>query len=473
MTLDPTDWDAYTKTAHELLDTCIERMKNADQYPWREVPKELKKGGYNLREDGIGYAQLSENLTRDILPYHSGNTHPNFFGWVQGTGNPAAFLGDMVASAMNSNCGGRDHGAVYVERSVIDWTKKVMGFPETASGVLVAGTSQATVISLQCACVKALGADIRETGNTNDNLRVYIASSVHAATIKAVELLGLGRRSLVHVNSNDGAMDPDDLKQRIDADIANGLTPLAIVATAGTVDIGAFDDFHAIANVAQAHKIWLHVDGAFGAWAKLADGDVSKLADGLERADSLACDFHKWMYVQYDCAIALIRDRKIHEASFSSRPNYLAPQSAGIGGGDPWYCDYGIDLSRGNRALKIWATISTLGNAALGDAIAGNCQLASFMASEISKHRLMEVVVNVTSNICVFTANKNLPASTQSELNTKIAQELQLSGVAVFSTTKIKDVVVLRGAITNHRTSESSIRNALDAIDKALKNRGY
>jgi aromatic-L-amino-acid decarboxylase len=259
-------------------------------------------------------------------------------------------------------------------------------------------------------------------------------------------------------------LDAGALRARIQEDRAAGARPFAIIGTAGSVDLGGFDDLEALADVARNEGVWLHVDGAFGAWTRLADDPWRGLSDGIERADSIACDFHKWMYVPYDCGLALIRDEAIHRATFAARPTYLASQSQGLGGGEPWYCDYGIDLSRGNRALKVWTALQHYGADRLGTAITANCAQAALMGRLVEADARMRLVAPVVSNLCVFTADATRDPAEQSSLNTRIAQSLQMSGEAVFSTTTVAGVICLRAAITNHRTTFEDVAAAVTAV---------
>ncbi|WP_231575915.1 pyridoxal phosphate-dependent decarboxylase family protein [Pseudorhodobacter ferrugineus] len=449
-------------TAHRLLDQCIDQLATARNHPWQPVPDAVQ-AAYTLTGTGSGESALATRIARDILPYGTGNTHPGFFGWVHGTGLASGILSEMAAATINANTGGRDHGAIYLERAVIDWAKGVFDFPPAASGLLVTGTSQATIIALAAARVRVFGPKVRAQGNGGVHLTAYAGAGVHNAARKALELLGLGSDNLRLIPDAAHGIDLSLLTHAIAADRAAGATPFAIIGTAGSVDLGRFDDLGALADLAAAQSLWLHVDGAFGAWTRLADAPWRALTDGIGRADSLACDFHKWMYVPYDCGMVLIRDQAEHRAAFASRPAYLAAQTAGLGGGEPWFCDYGTDLSRGNRALKVWSAIETYGTARLGAAISDNCRMAALMG-DLAGQAPMRLMAPVVSNLCVFTANAGLSPQAQSDLNTRIAQTLQLQGVAVFSTTNINGITCLRAAITNHRTRAHDVTAAMAAV---------
>lgn len=462
--LDPDDWEAFRERAHRLLDAGLDRLRDARDHPWQPVPKGLE-GAF---DPTAPRGDTAERLIAEVMPYHGGNTHPAFWGWVQGTGLASDLLSGIAGAVINANVGGRDHGAAYMERAVIDWARREMGFPDSASGVLVTGTSQATVISFAAARLR-VQPGLRQSGQGGARLTAYAAQGVHNATLKAIELLGIGSDNLRMVPLKDGQMDPFALREMIARDRAAGTEPFLIVGTAGSVDLGLFDDLNALADVARETGLWLHVDGAFGAWTRLAEDPWRSLSNGIERADSIALDFHKWMYVGYDCGLVLIRDEAAHRAAFAARPAYLEGADRGLAGGDPWYCDYGVDLSRGNRGLRVWCALQENGRDAFARAITRNCELAQVMAQEVSMRPPMRLGAQPTSCICVFSARADLPNAEQSVLNQRIAQTLQENGTAVFSTTRVDGIVHLRAAITNHRTQEADIMAALNAVERLAR----
>lgn len=460
--LDPDDWGAFRVEARRMLDAAISQMQVARDRPWQPVPEDLE-ARYAIGQADQG--DLVARLVEEVLPHHGGNIHPRFWGWVQGTGLASDLIAGMAAAAVNANCGGRDHGANRMERAVIDWTRQAMGFAEGASGVFTSGTSQATVLAFQAARVRAVP-DLRQSGQGDRRLTAYAGAGVHNATLKALELLGVGSQNLRRVPLRDGRMDPQALRAMLAEDRAAGAMPFLIVGTAGSVDLGLFDDLNALADLAVAEGLWLHVDGAFGAWTRLAEAPWRGLSDGIERADSLALDFHKWMYVGYDCGLVLMRDAAAHRAAFAARPSYLAGAEAGLAGGERWFCDYGIDLSRGNRAIKVWCALEMFGAAAFAAAITDNCRQAAQMAAQVEARDGIALMHPVVSNICVFTAAAEETPERQSQINTQIAMALQLTGSAVFSTTDVAGTTCLRAAITNHRTRDEDITAALDAVQE-------
>lgn len=402
-------------------------------------------------------------MRRDIMPYATGNTHPGFFGWVHGTGSPIGVAAEMVAATMNANCGGRDHGAMQVEAAVIGWVTGLAGMPEGAFGLLTSGTSQATLLALAAARVRLFGKDVRKTGIRDlPAVAVYAVEGAHACVGRALEVLGHGSAALRLVPVDGAAgMDVAALQQAVARDVAAGIQPLAVVATAGSVNTGVFDLIDKVADYCAAQGIWLHVDAAFGFWTLLADDPWRDLPKGIGRAQSIALDFHKWLSVPYDCGACLISDRVLHRATFADRPDYLASDGDGLAGGDPWFTDYGIELSRGFRALKVWATVMTYGTRALGAAVSDNCRQARLMAALVDASPHLTLAHPVVSNLCCFYPRTGDPA--------QIAAQLQLDGVVVFSTTVIDGRSCLRAAIVNHRTTSEDIRKAIEAIEARVK----
>jgi len=455
--LDPADWDSFGQDMHDLLDTCLARMQSARDLPWQQKPDHM---GVELDGKATPTADVFAQLANTVMPYATGNTHPAFFGWVHGTGMPVSVGAEMVAATMNSNCGGRDHGAAEVEREVIHWLTRTAGMPHDAFGILTTGTSQATILALSAARARAFGMELRKKGIRGmPEVRVYMAKGAHSCVAKALEIMGHGSDCVRAIPVNSlSQMDIPALTAAIAEDRANGLAPLAIVGTAGSVGVGAYDDLNAVADIAQAENIWMHVDAAFGFWSRLADSPFRELSDGIGRADSIALDTHKWPGVQYDCGACLMADRDLHRATFSSRPAYLESAKSGLAGGDLWFCDYGIELSRGFKALKVWTAIKAIGADAMGQAITDNCKQAALMADLVNASPHLTLQHEVISNLCCFSLVKGDV--------TKIAADLQIAGRGVFSTITVNDVPCLRAAIVGHRTTSDDIRAAIKAVEE-------
>ncbi len=466
--LDPEDWDGYRRRAHTLLDQLVDRLEHADQGPvWRPIPKDAKaRLAVPFENAPQGLDRVLSDLEELVLPYGTGNTHPRFLGWVHGTGSAGGVLAEMVAATLNPNCGGREHGAIYVERAVIDGVRRWFGFPDSAGGILVTGTSMANLLGLAVARHHGAGCDLRLEGVDGLKLVGYTTTEAHSSLTKAFELLGLGRRALRRLPADESwHMDPAALSAAVAADRAAGFRPFCVIANAGTVNTGAIDDLTAIAAVCRREGLWLHVDGAFGALGILAPGIAPRLA-GIEQADSIALDFHKWLHVPYDAGCLLVRDRSLQEATFSGRPPYLATGSA-LAGGDPWPCDLGFELSRGFRALKVWFTLKEHGLERLGQAIARNCAQAQVLAARLAARPNIAVMAPVELQIvCCRYQPPGLDELVIDALNARLVAELQLRGIAAPSTCQLHGRLCIRLSLTNHRFRDQDIDIVVQSLDE-------
>ncbi|HUC49727.1 MAG TPA: pyridoxal-dependent decarboxylase [Xanthobacteraceae bacterium] len=465
--LDPADWDAFRSDAHALLDRLISRLEQAGEGPvWTPTPETVKR---RLAEppplDPRGVHDVCNDLAALILPYGTGNTHPRFWGWVHGSGTAGGVLAEMAAAAMNANCGGRDHGAIHVERCVLDWMAQWFGFPKnTAGGLLVTGSSMANLLGLAAARNRAVK-NVRRGGLNNARLTGYTSREAHSCIGKAFELLGLGRDALRHIRTGDDfAIDIDWLRAEVKHDRAEGFQPFCVVATAGTVNTGASDDIAALAEFCRSENLWLHVDGAFGALTVLCPDLAPRLA-GIEQAHSLAFDFHKWLHVPYDAGCLLVRDETTLLDTFADRAPYLAGDAA-LAGGDIWPCDLGLELSRGFRALKVWFTLQEHGTRRLGEAIARNCEQADALAAQLARRPAIRVMAPVPLQIvCCRYQVKGLDETATDALNAELVATLQRRGIAAPSTCRIHGRLCIRVNITNHRTSDTDLTMLVDAID--------
>ncbi len=404
--LDPADWEAFRTSAHRALDDAVDFLRDVRERPvWRPVPDEVKaRFQQPLPHDPQPFPDVYDEFTQTILPYATGNIHPRWWAWVHGTGTPGGAVAAFLAAVMNSNVGGRDHGAVYVERQVVRWFCDLFGWPRTASGVLLAGTSAANLTALLLARTKALGPSARTRGmNAHARQLVgYASVATHGSVRKAFESAGIGSSNLRLLPIDERhRVDPNAIARQIRTDRAAGLQPFAIIGNAGTVDVGAIDPLDALANLAQREGLWFHADAAFGAAAYLSERLRADLK-GIERADSIAFDFHKWLHVPYDAGCLLVRDGELHRATFATEEPYITRTKRGLAAGAPWFADYGTDLSRGFRALSVWFTLKEHGTDRIASAIERNCEQARRFASLLEADAAFEVVAPVQLQIVCF-----------------------------------------------------------------------
>ncbi|MBD9526950.1 pyridoxal-dependent decarboxylase [Paracoccus sp. PAR01] len=467
-TLDPGDWGEYGRVMHQAVDRAIAATAGLRDRPvWRPMTDQVRaRLRQPLPQGPTPLAQVVDETWETVLAYPMGNTHPRFWMWYMGASDMTGALADFLAAVDGSNLGGGNHAAVLVERQVIDWLKQVMGFPETASGTLTSGGSVANLIGLAVARNNLAGADIRQDGVAAlpQPLRIYASDQVHGCHQKAVELLGLGNNALRRIPSGeDCRIDLAALRRAIAEDRAAGLRPICVIGNAGTVNTGAVDDLATLAAICRDERLWFHVDGCIGALTRLSPRHAG-LLEGIERADSVALDPHKSLHAPFDVGCVLVRDESLHLSSFALHADYLDPMERGIAAGG-WLFDYGLQTSRGFRALKVWMMLKEHGAERFGRIIGRNIAQAQRMAARIDAEPRLTRLAPVTLDIVCFRYDPgDMDADALVALNTEIMMRLQEDGIAAFSDTVVHGEHGLRAAICNHRTTDTDLSDAVRAL---------
>jgi glutamate/tyrosine decarboxylase-like PLP-dependent enzyme len=363
----------------------------------------------------------------------------------------------MLASSMNTNAAGFEQSSAYVEAQVLDWFKEVFGFPRDASGILVSSGSMANLTALTIARDAILPSVVDDgLGELDARPLIYASEEVHNSVDKSIGILGLGRSALRKVPTReDFSMDIAALREMIASDRNSGAHPICVIGTAGTVGTGATDDLNAIADICAENKMWFHADGAFGAMAALSD-KLRPIVTGMERADSLAFDLHKWLSVNFDGACVLVRDAEAHHRSFLVPASYLSALSGGVAVGPYHFGELGPDLSRNFRALKAWMSIKAFGFDKYARIIEKNVAQAAYLASLIEKEDELELVAPVPLNVVCFRyVSPGVDDEALNALNENILVRLQEDGLAVPSGVQIRNRFAIRVANVNHRTKRS------------------
>jgi aromatic-L-amino-acid decarboxylase len=456
-TLDPEDWRAMRELGHRMVDDMMSYLEMVRERPvWQPVPGQVRAHlSQPLPVEPEGAERAYRDFTEHVLPHPLGNIHPRFWGWVNGTGTPFAMLAEMLAAGMNPNVGGFNQVPVYVEKQVIDWCKEMLGYSSEASGLLVSGGSMANLVGLTVARNAGAGFDVARLGLQGEGARLtlYGSAEMHYSIEKAVELLGLGSRALrrIPVNS-DYQIDTAALSAAIAEDRARGLRPICVIGNAGTVNTGAVDDLRELADICEREGLWFHVDGAFGALAALSPALRPQLA-GMERADSLAFDLHKWMYLPYEVGCALVRHPDKHSETFTATGAYLAHTERGLTSRSTWFAGYGVQLSRGFRALKVWLSLKEHGIDKFRRLIEQNVEQARYLVRLVKAAPELEMLAPAPLNVVCFRYRDTSLDETQlNRLNEELLIRLHESGVAVPSSTMLNGTYALRVAITNHRS---------------------
>jgi len=460
--LDPQDWDAMRALGHQMVDDLIDYWAGIrEQKIWRPIPDEVKQVfDLPIPEQGQSPEEVYREFKEYIFPYNKGNVHPRFFAWIQGTGTPMGTFGDLLASGMNPNTAIGEHSAMYVDRQVVNWCKQLMNFPAEASGILVSGGSMANITALTVARNSFGEEKIRQRGlkAASGQLLIYCSVETHSCIQKAAEIIGLGTDGVRKIGVNERfELDVDQLKAQLEADLQAGFLPFCLVGTAGTVNTGAIDPMDELLEISKAYQLWFHVDGAYGALAKL-DPIYASALRAIEEADSLAFDLHKWLYVPYEVGCTLIRDAKKHRDSFAITPNYLLQEKRGLSGGLDSINNYGFELSRGFKALKVWMSIKEQGRAKYAAMIAQNNRHTAYLAALVEQNPYLELTAPLSMSItCFRMIQPGWEEKSLQELNKEILLRLQEEGIASPSSTILNGKYTLRVANTNQRTRKEDM----------------
>ncbi len=477
----PDEWRAFAHLAHRMVDDMLAHLASLPQQPtWQPMPAPVRAALVEpIPRDGIGAEAAYAHFAERVLPYPNGNLHPRFFGWVQGNGTPLGMMADMLAAGLNPHMAGFDQAPALVEQQVIDWLASLLDMPG-ASGVLVTGGTMASTLGLAVARFAAMrdaGVDVRADGlqawpgaAPPPRLLFYGSAETHGWARKAAEFLGLGHRAFRSVPvDGDYRIDVRALAAMVREDRRAGAQPFCVVGTAGTVNTGASDDLRGLAALCRAEGLWFHVDGAYGALAYLSEALRPQVA-GLELADSIGFDLHKWGYLPFECACMLVRDPAVHRAAFAydtSSTRYLATLTRGVIAGGLLFAERGLDLTRGFKALKVWLSLKAHGVDALVRLIEQNVAQTRHLVARVEAHPELELLAPAPLNVACFRfaprGADGMPLSDDllNAVNEEVLLRLQEEGVAVPSSTVLAGPMggrfALRAANVNHRTRCSDV----------------
>jgi aromatic-L-amino-acid/L-tryptophan decarboxylase len=464
---DPLELDAETmrELGYRIVDLLVERTTTLEATrAWRGASRAEMES--RLREpppeQPTDFEELLRRLAADVLPFAGHHDHPRFFAYVPSCPTWPGILGDFLASGVNTFQGTwlQSAGTSTVELVVIDWFRQWIGYPGQASGILLSGGSQANLTALACA---------RETqpGGRSENAVVYLSSQGHSSVTRALRVLGFASEQMRALPVDERyRLRPDALAAAIENDVRAGRQPFLVVANAGATSTGAVDPLDELAAVCAESSVWLHVDAAYGGFAVLTERGRALLA-GIEQADSITLDPHKWLYQPYEAGCLLVREGPLLSGAFHIMPDYL--QDTAVGGVEVNFADRGIQLTRSARALKLWLSLQYFGVDAFRSAIDRSLDLALHAERRIDASPELELLSPATLGIVCF---RRHPAGTDEEgtlerLNSDLDRRLAESGEGMISSTRVDGRYALRLCILNHRSRAEDVERVLAWLESA------
>ena len=470
------DVEEFRRAGHALVDAVADHLAALPaRGVWQPMPEQLRAELLSLPlPDGpAGLEPLVGRMAGDVLPYAMGNGHPAFFGWVNPPPSLAGVLASFAAAAMNPSVVSGDHADVYLERAVVRWLAELVGYPHApGGGLLTSGGSAATIVCLAGARHRAVvraGHDLRRDGlGGAPRLACYVPSEAHSCVRRAIELLGLGSESIRPVPLFGGRLEPEALRAAIAADRAADWVPALVVGSAGTVNTGAIDPLQALADVAAAEDLWFHVDGAYGAFGVL-DPSIAARYRGMERADSLALDPHKWLGVPVDAGCALVRRAADLREAFSVIPAYLRQDASEEIG---TFAEYGPEQTRPFRALKTWATIAARGRDGIAEQVVRANSLARQLAALVAREPALELAADPETSIVALRAKPPGRAPEQLDaINRALPEAVQARGRAFVTGTVYDGRETLRACILHPGTTETDLNTLITEVLSATEQR--
>ena len=479
--------ETFRALGHRVVDTVADyyrTIRDLPVFPARTSSEVAAAFNEPLPHDGQDPQSILDAWTEKILPNATHLGSPRYFGFVNGSGTMMSVLAETLAASVNMNVGGWKPApaATEIERRTIGWIAELIGYPTTTGGLFVSGGTMANFTAILTALRNTAGYDTTREGLQSDRRRgrflLYMADHEgHSSIERVADMLNLGRDAIRRVPSRDDfTMDVDGLKGMLDEDIARGQTPFCVVAQAGSINVGAIDPLEDIARVCEERRLWFHADGACGAVGAILP-EKRPLFRGLERADSVTLDPHKWLYIPYECGCVLVRDPEKLRRTFSMHAPYLRgtlpTEYTGID-----YFEYGPQMSRGFRALKVWMSLKHYGVQGYQALLGQNVRCAEHLDRLVRASRDFEALHQPTLFIYSFRyAPEDLrSAATRSpehragidayldRLNQRIADEIQLTGVAFVMTTSVRHRTVLRFSICSHRTTLRDIELVFEKL---------
>lgn len=469
--------EEFRKIGHELVDTIADFIGSFDQRPvtYGQGPSQIQKhlGNHSLPDKGMPTDQLIAKTSELLINNSLFNGHPKFLGYITSSATPIGALADLLAASVNPNCGAHllSPVATEIEKQTVQWLAEFIGVAPSCGGILVSGGNMANFTGFLAGRTAQSAKELKTRGLRGLDARqtVYCSKTTHTWIEKATILFGMGSDSVRWIPTDaTNRMKIEVLKETIEKDRAQGLEPIMVIGTAGDVSTGAVDDLQAIASICETKGLWFHVDGAYGVPAAVIP-ENKELFSGLEKADSIALDPHKWLYSPLEAGCTLVKDPKHLTDTFSSHPDYYKFSSEEGEFAQNFY-EYGLQNSRGFRALKVWLGLQQMGRTGYRELIAEDIRLAQVLFQLAEQHPELHAV---SQNLSISTLRyippgidpeDEDPQDYLNQLNETLVEELQLGGEVFLSNAIIEGKYCLRGCIVNFRTSEKDIEEIIEIV---------
>ncbi len=444
----------FRETGHKLVDLLSDYLNEIEEHPLLKNidPKEIEKlFDEPIPKEGIKSDEIIKELKEKLFPYATNVNHPGYFGLITPTPTPIGILGDFIASTLNQNLGAYSIGpsAVEMEKRTVRWLCDLVGFPESAGGNLTSGGMMANFIGMKLARDWSSGNRAQHQGAIFEHV-VYVSEERHVSIDKAIDAVGLGRNSLRIIPTDEEfRIDLNALETAIKENKKNNLIPACIIGLAGTTNTGSVDPLHALRKIADKHKMWFHVDAAYGGGTLLSEKRMN-LLNGIESADSVTLDPHKWFYAPLDAGSILVKDKRQLTLSFGIQPSYLKDN---IDNERFQYFVHSFEQSRRFRSLKVWMSFKRYGTKQISRWIDSNIDQAEHLYKLCKNDRILRPAVSPQmSAICIRFDSEKLPPSEVELLHNEVAKKAELSGKFWISTTDLKGKIFFRINPVNFRT---------------------
>ena len=467
------DKENFRKIGHQLIDDISDFISSIDKKPVtvNESPSQLQSilGNNTLPVNGTPATELIPRVTDLIFNHSLFNGHPKFLGYITSSASPIGALADLLAATVNSNVGAHilSPMATEIEKQTIQWLAEFIGVSPSYGGILVSGGNMANFTAFLTARTAKAPKNIKEDGlsKISKKLTVYCSKSTHTWIDKAAILFGLGSNSIRWIQTDSSnKMDNKVLEETIKKDIEIGLQPIMVIGTAGDVSTGVVDNLKGISTICKAFDLWFHIDGAYGAPAAVIP-ELKNLFDGLSEADSIALDPHKWLYSPLEAGCTLVKNPQHLIDTFSSHPEYYNFTST-EGETVQNYYEFGMQNSRGFRALKVWLTLQQVGRNGYQKLISEDIELSEILFDLAKKHPELKAV---SQNLSITTF-RYIPLNCKenkeylNKLNEELLNKLQTSGELFLSNAIVNEMYCLRACVVNFRTTEKDIKEIIEII---------